>query len=107
MRTKVDRGEKLHTLLRAAHQRHDHLVIDVRWQGETMHRIRHLAAAGRTPSAAGRWDALFWRWFAVGGVATAVMAAVLLHFQFIPDVDLWPFLLYENETMTMLQAFLY
>jgi hypothetical protein len=40
-------------------------------------------------------------------LATAVMVVVLLNFQFVPDVDIWSFLLYENDSMTMLQAFLY
>jgi hypothetical protein len=106
MKTKVDRSEKLRALLRAAHHAREDLAIDAQWGEQTMRRIRYLAA-GRSTTAAGPGDALFWRWFAVGGVATAVMAVVVLNFQFIPDVDLWSFLLYENETMTMLQAFLY
>ena len=106
MKAKVDRKEKLRALLRGAHQRPEDFAVDTRWRERAMARIRRLAAGG-TSTAAALGDALFWRWFAVGGVATAVMAVVLLHFQFIPDVDLWSFLLYENETMTMLQAFLY
>lgn len=107
MKSKVDRTEKLRHLLRAAHHGREDLVIDPQWEAQTMCRIRHQAEAGRSMAQAGLGDALFWRWFAVGGAATAVMTVVLLNFQFVPDVDLWSFLLYENETMTMLQAFLY
>jgi hypothetical protein len=106
MKTKVKRSEKLRDLLRVAHHAREDGVVDPQWGERTMRRIRHLAAAGRS-AAADRWDALFWRWFAAGGLATAVMVVVLLNFQFVPDVDIWSFLLYENDSMTMLQAFLY
>jgi fumarate reductase subunit D len=53
------------------------------------------------------WEPFFWHWFTAGGVATAVMALLLLNFQFVPDADLWSFLIYENEIVNIMQAYLY
>lgn len=107
MKTTSDRSEKLRDLLRGVHHARENLVVDGQWTRQTLGRIRHLAASEGPLSAAGLWEPFFWRWFAAGGVATAVMALLLFNFQFVPDADLWSFLLYENETMNMLQAFLY
>jgi len=106
MKSKFDRSEMLCELLRTAHREREQGAMEGPWQQRTLHRIRHLAAAGR-PTAAGLLEAYFWRWFSAGGVAIAVLTVVLLNFEFIPDADLWSFLLYENETLTMLQGFLY
>jgi len=89
------------------HQARENLAIDDRWTHQTLRRVRHLAASGRPLSAAGLWEPFFWRWFAAGGLATAVMAVLLLNFQFIPDADLWSFLIYENEIINIMQAYLY
>jgi len=107
MKTTSDRSDKLRNLLRGAHHARENLAVDDQWTRQTLRRIRHLATSERPLSTAGLWEPLFWRWFAAGGVATAVMALLLVNFQFVPDADLWSFLLYENETMNMMQAFLY
>jgi len=107
MKTTSDRSEKLRDLLRGAHHARENLVVDDQWTRQTLRRIRHLAASERPFSTAGLWEPFFWRWFAAGGVATAVMAWLLLNFQFISDADLWSFLIYENEITNMMQAFLY
>jgi len=105
MKTKADRSERLRDLLRATHRARENPVIDARWGVQTMRRIRQQAAAERP--TAGFEETFFWRWFAAGGVAAAVLMVVVLNFQFIPDADLWSILLYENETLSMMQAFLY
>ncbi len=107
MKTTSDRSERLRELLRGAHQARENLVVDAQWTRQTLRRIRDLAASERPLSTAGLWEPFFWRWFAAGGVATAVMGLLLFNFQFVPDADLWSFLIYENETMNMMQAFLY
>jgi len=107
MKITSDRSEKLRDLLRGVHHAREDLAIDAQWTRQTLRRVRHLAAAERSLSTVGLWEPFFWHWFAAGGVATAVMALLLINFQFVPDADLWSFLLYENETMNMLQAFLY
>ena len=107
MKSKFDRSEKLREILRAAHREREQGEVDGRWQQQTLRRIRHLAATGRPVTAAGLLEDYFWRWFTAGGLVTAILTVALLNFQFIPDVDLWSFLLYENETLTMLQGFLY
>lgn len=107
MKTTSERSERLRGLLRGAHHERENLAIDDQWRQQTLRRIRHLAASERPLSTPGLWEPFFWRWFAAGGVVTAVMAILLLNFQFIPDGDLWSFLVYENETMNMMQAFLY
>ena len=107
MKTKSTRSEKLRDLLRGAHHERENLVIEGQWTQQAMRRIRHLAASKSPVSTAWLWEPFFWRWFAAGGVATAVMALLLLNFQFIPDGDLWSFLIYENEIINMMQAYLY
>jgi protein tyrosine/serine phosphatase len=107
MKTKFGRSEKLRHLLRATHQAREHPVSNGQWTRQAMRRIRYLAASEAPVSTAWLWEPFFWRWFTAGGVATAVMALVLLNFQFVPDADLWSFLIYENETMNMMQAYLY
>jgi hypothetical protein len=107
MKTKSTRSERLQDLLRGAHHERENLVIEGQWAQQTLRRIRHLAATEHAASTVWFWEPFFWRWFAAGGVATAVMMLLLLNFQFVPDADIWSFLLYENETMNMMQAFLY
>lgn len=107
MKTTSGRSEKLRDLLRGAHRARENQVVDEQWSQQTLRRIRHLAATAYPVSKAGLGEPFFWRWFAAGGVATATMVVLLLNFQFIPDADLWSFLVYENETMNMMQAFLY
>jgi len=107
MKRTSDRSDKLQDLLREAHHARENQAVDEQWARQTMHQIRHLAATEQPLSRAGLGESFFWRWFAAGGVATATMIVLLLNFQFIPDADLWSFLVYENETMNMMQAFLY
>lgn len=107
MKNKTERSDKLRELLRAAHRERDHCKVDPHWRQRTLGRIRHQAAAGRPMPAERFLETYYWRWFAAGGLASALLTAALLNFQFIPDADMWSFLLYENETLTMLQAFLY
>jgi len=107
MKTKSDRSERLRELLRGVHQARENLVVDAQWTHRTLRRVRHLAASEDSVSTAWLWEPFFWRWFAAGGVATAVMAFLLLNFQFIPDADLWSFLIYENEIINIMQAYLY
>ena len=107
MKTKLSRSEKLRHLLRVAHHAREHPVSDGQWTRQAMCRIRHLAASEDPLSRAWLWEPYFWRWFTAGGVATAVMALLLLNFQFVPDADLWSFLIYENEIVNIMQAYLY
>jgi hypothetical protein len=107
MKTNSSRSEKLRQLLRATHQSREHPISDGQWARQTMRRIRHLAATEGPASTAWLWEPYFWRWFTAGGVATAVMAVMLLNFQFVPDADLWSFLIYENEIVNIMQAYLY
>jgi hypothetical protein len=72
-----------------------------------MRQIRHLAATEHPVSRADWGESYFWRWYTAGGLATATLIVLLFNFQFLPDADLWSFLVYENETMNMMQAFLY
>ncbi len=107
MKTKFGQSEKLRHLLRAAHHAREHPVSDGQWTQQAMRRIRHLAATEGPVYTAWLWEPFFWRWFTAGGVATAVMALLLLNFQFVPDADLWSFLIYENEIINTMQAYLY
>ena len=107
MTSRINQKEKLRKLLRAAHHARKNRPGDEQWTQQTMRRIRQLAAGDRTGATVDYWELYFWRWFTAGGVATAVMALLLLNFQFVPDADLWSYLVYENETMNMLQALLY
>jgi hypothetical protein len=107
MTSKIDQEEKLRRLLRAAHRARDNRSIDDQWTQQTMRRIRQLAASDRRGAVVDFWELYFWRWFTAGGVATVVLALLLINFQFVPDADLWSYLVYENETMNMLQALLY
>ena len=107
MKIKSTRSEKLRDLLRGVHHARENLVVEGQWAQQTLRRIRHLAATGHSTSTIWYWEPFFWRWFAAGGVATVVMALLLLNFQFIPDADLWSFLTYENEIVNMMQVYLY
>ena len=107
MKSTSDRSEKLQDLLRGVHRARENQVVDEQWTRQTMRQIRHLAATEQSVSRAGGGESFFWRWFAAGGVATATLIVLLFNFQFLPDADLWSFLVYENETMNMMQAFLY
>ena len=107
MKTTSDRSEKLRELLRRVHHTRENLAIDDQWTHQTLRRVRNLAASKDPVSTAWLWEPFFWRWFTAGGVATAVMALLLLNFQFIPDADLWSFLIYENEIINIMQAYLY
>jgi|GEM_PF-2139060 len=107
MKSTSKQSERLRRLLQETHHARENLTGDNLWARQTMRRIHHLAVSGRTSSAVDFLEPYFWRWFTAGGVATAVMALLLLNFQFVPDADLWSFLIYENETMNMLQALLY
>lgn len=107
MTSAPEQSESLRSLLQETHYARENLPGDALWAQETMRRIRHLAASGRTRSAVDFLEPYFWRWFTAGGVASAVMVLLLLNFQFVPDADLWSFLIYENETLNMFQALLY
>jgi hypothetical protein len=107
MKTNSSRAEKLRQLLRATHHAREHPVSDGQWTRQAMRRIRHLAVSEDAVSTAWLWEPFFWRWFTAGGVATAVMALMLFNFQFVPDADLWSFLIYENEIVNIMQAYLY
>lgn len=107
MKTKPDRSEKLRHLLRAAHHARENTAVDEQWARQALRRIRHLAASESPSVSVNPWDSFSWRWFAAGGMATAIMALMLLNYQFVPDADLWSFLVYEDETMSMIQALLY
>ena len=107
MKSTSDRSEKLQDLLRGVHRAREHQVVDDKWTRQTMRQIRHLTATGHPVSKAGPAESYFWRWFTAGGLATATLIVLLFNFQFLPDADLWSFLVYENETMNMMQAFLY
>lgn len=107
MKSTSEQSERLRSLLRETHYARESRPDNPLWARQTLQRIRELAASGRTRSAYDFWEPYFWRWFTAGGVATAVMTLLLLNFQFVPDADLWSFLVYENETMNMFQALLY
>jgi len=107
MKTNQSRSERLRQLLCATHYAREHPISDGQWTRQAMRRIRHLAASEDPLSTTWLWEPYFWRWFTAGGVATAVMALLLLNFQFVPDADLWSFLIYENEIVNIMQAYLY
>ena len=107
MKTTSGRSEKLRDLLRGAHHARENQAVDEQWTRQTMRRIRHLAATERPVSTAGLWGSVFLALVCGRRGGDRHMLALLLNFQFIPDGDLWSFLVYENETMNMMQAFLY
>ena len=107
MKSVSGRKEKLRRLLRVVHHARQEVELDDAWTRQTMDQVRQMTDSGRRLSPTVFWERYYWRWMAVGGMATAAMAMVLFNFQFVPDGDLWSFLVYENETLNMLQTFLY
>lgn len=107
MKTRFSRSQALRRLLREAHYERESLPVDDRWVAQTLAGVRRLAAAGGPPAGPEPADAFSWPWLAAGGLATAALALLLIHYPFIPDADLWSFLVYEDESMNMMLAFLY
>ena len=107
MKPSSTQPERLRRLLRAVHHQREEVTVDDQWTQQTLDRIRRLADDHRPSTAPSYWETYFWRWFAAGGMATAILALMIVNFQWIPDGELWSFLFYENETLSMMQAYLY
>ena len=107
MKPSSARSEKLRRLLRIAYRERDQVTVGDQWARQTLDRIHQLTEARRPSTIVSFWELYFWRWFTVGGMATAALVLMILNIQWIPDGALWSFLFYETETLNMMQAYLY
>lgn len=71
-----------------------------------MGRIRRLAASREEASLGALLDRLFWWLAPATGAMIAILAMVVVNFDFIPDADAWSMLCYENEAAAMMQTLL-
>ncbi len=71
-----------------------------------MGRLHRLAASRAETLPGAALDRFFWRLVPVAGALIAILVVLAGHLYFIPDVEVWSMLHYENEAAATMQTLL-